>query len=102
MHNALKSYTPQRLDTEELIELAGFGRLLEAEFNQLSVDAPEWIGNQLKAVRREIKTRNADAIANKLRAARARLATLATPDEKRAAVTEEIAKLEELAKAAGA
>ena len=102
MLNALKSYSPQRLDTEELIELAGFGRLLEAEFTLLSVDIPDWVSNQLKAIRREIKMRNADAIANKLRAAKARLSTLATVDEKRAAVAAEIAQLEELAKAASA
>ena len=102
MLDMLKSFTPQRLDTEELVSLAGFGRSLEAEYSTLGVDAPEWIGNQLKAVRREIKTRNADAIASKLRSAKARLETLKTPDEKRAAVEAEIAELEKKTQEVGA
>ncbi|SRR6266403_1115295 len=101
MLTELKSFSPQRLDGEELVELATFGRIFEAEFGQLGVEIPEWVGNQLRAVRREIRTRNADAIANKLRAAKARFESLKTADEKRAAVAAEIAQLEELAKAAG-
>jgi len=96
MLSVLKSFTSNaRFETEELVELSAFGRLLEAEFKQLGVETPEWLGNQLKAVTREIKTRNADAIANKIRSAKARLAALATPDERRAALNDEIKKLEE-------
>lgn len=95
MVSALKSFTSNaRFETEELIELAAFGRMLEAEFTQLNVEPPEWIGNQLTAVRREIKARNADALANKIRSAKSRLAALATVDEKRAALADEITKLE--------
>jgi hypothetical protein len=96
MLEMLKSFSSVgRADTEDLISLSAYGRQLEAEFTALSVEVPEWVTNQLKALRREIKSRNADALANKLRSAKARLETLKTPDEKRTALADEIAKLEQ-------
>lgn len=95
MLQELKSFTSvARYETEDLIAIAGFGRSLEAEFTALGVDIPEWLPNQLKAIRREIKARGADALANKIRAAKARRETLKTPDEKRAALDKEIEELE--------
>lgn len=103
MLDELKSFTSSaRYDTEGLVAMAAFGRAYEAEFTALGVEAPRWVGDQLKAVRREIKARNADAIASKLAAAKARLETLKTPDEKRAALQKEIEVLEKQAAEVGA
>ena len=99
----LKSFTSSaRFDTEELVAIATFGRAYEAEFNQLGIQAPEWLSNQLKAVRRELRSRHADAVQNKLRTAKARLETLRTPDEKRTAALAEIEALEKQAAELGA
>ena len=98
MLSELKSFSSAaKYETEELVALSGFGRALENEYNELKLDAPEWLPNQQKAVRRELKARNAEAIANKLRSAKARLETLKSPDEKRKAVEDEIAALEKQA-----
>jgi hypothetical protein len=100
MLNALKSFSSTgRLETEDLVELSAFARSIEAEFTALGVDTPEWVRNQTKALRREIKARNADAIAARLRELKARREALKTPDEKRTALDTEIAELEKVATA---
>jgi hypothetical protein len=86
----LKSFTPQRLETEELVSLSAYARILAEEYLSIKQDPPEWLENQFRAIRRELKTRNADALQNKLRAAKARRETLLTTDEKRAKIDAEI------------
>lgn len=94
MLDLLKSFSPtSRLPLEELVSLSAFARQLESEFTGLSVEVPEWIADATKAVRREIKSRNADAIANKIRSAEARLETLKTPSERRESLESEIKRL---------
>lgn len=101
MLNALKSFSAAgRLETEDLVELSAYSRSLAAEFTALGVETPEWVANQTKALRREIKARNADALAARLRELKARREALKTPDEKREALDAEIAKLTDLATAA--
>jgi hypothetical protein len=97
MLDELKMVDVRRPALPELVELAAYGLLLLAEFEALGVESPEWIELNLKSIRREIKSRHADRIAEKLRTAKARLETLKTPDEKRASVIAEIAALEKQA-----
>jgi hypothetical protein len=100
MLNALKAFSSiGRLETEDLIELSAFARTYEAEFTALGVETPEWVTNQTKALRREIKARNADALAARLRELKARREALKTPDEKREALDAQIAALEKTATA---
>jgi hypothetical protein len=94
MLDALKNFDAKRADLPELVELASFGRSLLAEFEALSVEPPDWVTENLTAVRREVKSRNQDRLAAKLKSAKARLETLKTPDEKRKGVETEIAELE--------
>jgi predicted transcriptional regulator len=94
MLDALKNFDAKRADLAELVELSAYGRALLAEFETLSVEAPEWATENLAAVRRELKSRNQDRLAAKLKAAKARLETLKTVDEKRTGVQAEIAALE--------
>lgn len=90
----LKNFTASRMDLEELVELSAKARTLEGEFGTLGVDLPEWIGVQIKSLRREIKSRNAESLAAKLTSLKARRAAIATPDEKRQRLDTEIAELE--------
>jgi hypothetical protein len=100
MLSELKNFDAKRMDIVELVAVASFGRDLLAEFEELGVESPEWIAQNLTAVHREIKSRNADRIASKLRDAKARLETLKTPSEKRTDLQAEIARLEKQAKSA--
>lgn len=94
MLDLLKSFSPNtRLPIEEMVALSSFATNLEAEFTRLGVEVPEWIVDSTKAVRREIKSRNQDAIASKIRAAEARLETLKTPSERRESIEAEIKRL---------
>lgn len=65
-----------------------------AKFQELGVEAPEWVGENTKAIHTEIKSKNRDRLAMKLKSAKARLETLKTPDEKRKTTEAEIAELE--------
>lgn len=99
MLDELKNFNPSRMSMPELVELAAAGRLIEAEFKELGVEAPEWIADNLKAVRREVKTKNADSLHAKLRELKARREALKTPDEKRSALDDQIKNLETQANA---
>ncbi len=94
MLDNLKNFDAKRADLAELIELSAFGRTLLAEFETLTVEPPEWAVENLTAVRREIRSRNQDRLAARLKTAKMRLETLKSPDEKRAGVQTEIADLE--------
>lgn len=97
MLNELKSFVGgSRLETEEIVALSSFGRAYEAEFKENNMEAPKWVVNSNTAIAKELKARNQEAIASKLQAAKARLETLKSPDEKRKAVEDEIARLTQL------
>jgi hypothetical protein len=89
-----KNFDANRLDIDELVALAAFGRLLRDEYEAHTLDEPEWVGIQLKSLRREIQTRNADKMEKLLREKKARLETLKSPTEKRAELQKEIKELE--------
>ncbi len=100
MISELKNVEVRRPDLPELVELSAYARSLMTEFEALGIETPEWLTINSASIRREIKTRNQDRLAEKLRSAKSRLETLKTPDEKRAGLQNEIDKLEkELAEA---
>ena len=96
MLKKLRSFAPAGYDLDEMVELSSFGRILRAESEALGVEVPADIDAQIKAVRREVKDRQRDAIESRLAAARSRLDALKTPDEKREALRKEIEQLEAL------
>ena len=97
MREKLKQYTSSaRMNMDELVELAAYGRTLSGEYDALGLDAPDWIDDQLKAVRREIKVRNLENIENKLTELKARKDSLKTPQERKRDINSEIEKLEKL------
>ena len=94
MLTELKNLDVRRPDLSELVELSAYARSIEAEFEAVGVETPEWLAVNSKSIRREIKSRNQDRIAEKLRSAKSRLENLKTPDEKRTGLQTEIDQLE--------
>lgn len=93
---ALKNLNADRLDLDELVGLSAFGRNFQAEFTQLNVEEPEWLGPALRELRREITTRNQDSVDKRLRQLRARQQALKPAAERRTEIEAEIARLEAL------
>jgi hypothetical protein len=94
MLSELKNWSANRMDIDELVEFAAMGRALQAEFTALGVEPPEWLDENLTSIHREIKAKNHDRLAAKLRSAKARLETLKTPDEKRTGLQATITEIE--------
>ncbi len=94
MLDDLKKFDKDRCGTDELVSLSAFGRGLRAEYELLGEEVPDWVDAQIKVLRREIHARQGDAISARLAKAKARLASMATPEEKRAALKAEIDELE--------
>lgn len=95
MLDDLKNWNADRMDITELVALVSFADGVVAKFQELGIEAPEWVGENTRAIHTEIKSKNRDRLAMKLKAAKARLETLKTPDEKRKATEDEIARLTE-------
>lgn len=85
----LKSFVADRLDLDDLIALAAFGRHLRTEYETNQLDEPEWLDVQLKSLRREIHTRNADKLEARRREINARLESLKTPSQRKQALLKE-------------
>lgn len=94
--NAIKTQllNLERLDLDEMVGLASQGRTLEAEYAHLNTEAPDWLTDGLKALRRDIREKLADTKQRRLLEARAKLSNLASPEERRAKLAQEIADLE--------
>lgn len=95
MLEKLRRFDCARMDMEELIELSSYTRALWLEFGYLGVPAPEWLETRTRELRREIVSRNQDALEARLRELKARREALAPAEEKRTKLDEEIAALEQ-------
>ena len=94
----LKNLDTDRYNTDELVALSAEGKALQAEYNTLGVDEPEWLGAAVRSLAREVRTKQADAIEKRLRQAKARVQALKPASERRAEYEEEIKRLQELQK----
>lgn len=92
--NQFKQFDATRMSLDELVELAMYGRALRTEYEQLALEEPEFVDIQLKAIRREIQTRNADKLESRLRELKVRREALKTPTQKKADIEKEIRDLE--------
>lgn len=97
MLEKLKNLDVERIDLDEAVELSAIGRVVKDEYEKNGAEAPTWIDDRLREVRREIRARQADMIDKRLREAKARRASLKTTEEKRADLDREIAELEKIA-----
>jgi hypothetical protein len=89
-----KNFTAARMDIDELVSLAAYGRQLRAEYEAQKVDEPEWVGIQLNSLRRTVQSRLADAQEARRRQIKASLHSLKTPAERRAELEKELAELD--------
>lgn len=89
--NQLKQLDTDRYDLDELVALSAEGKAIQAEFASLGADEPEWLGAAVRALARDIRVRQADAIEKRLRQARARVEALKPASERRAALEAQIA-----------
>jgi ATP-dependent Lon protease len=93
-----KSFNTDRAtDIDELVAALAFGKSLRVEFDALQIEEPEYIDTTLKAVRREIASRNSDKVAARKRELTARIDALKSPTQKKKELEEELAKLEAMA-----
>lgn len=100
MLERLKTLQLDRMDLDDALALSAFARALKAEYEHCGAEAPAWLDDRTRELRSEIRDRLRDSVAKRLSEARSRLESLATPDEKRAKLREEIEKLEKMAGAA--
>ena len=94
MLEQLKNLNLERLDLEEAVSLVHFAKGLRAEFESQTLDVPEWLDDSIRSLTREIRDRQADSRARRIKEIKARLATLKTTEERRSELSEELKKLE--------
>jgi hypothetical protein len=97
-----RNFNVDGLDIDELVALSLFGRQIRAEYESLQLEEPEWVDIQLKALRREIHTRNAQNLEARRREITLRLDSLKTPGQKKQELLREQADIEKKLKAVGA
>ena len=91
---AYRNFNKERMDLDELVELAAFGRMLRQEYEAQKVDEPDFVGTQLTALRREIQSRLDDQREKRRRQIKSQLQGLKTTAERRAELEEELKNLE--------
>lgn len=92
---AFKTFNTDRAsDVDEMVAGLAFGKALRAEFDALQIEEPAYIDVQIKALRREIASRNADKVEARKRELLARIDALKTPTQKKAELEAELKKLE--------
>lgn len=94
MLEKLRNLEVDRLNIEEAVVLAAFGRNFKAEFAFQNCDVPEWLDARLRELSREISVRTQDALEAKLKKAKALRETLKPAEERRAELDTQIADLE--------
>lgn len=93
MLDEFKNINVDRLDIDELVNLAAFGRQFRQEFEALSAPVPEYVDDNLRTVRGEINARLADRRAARSREIKSQLENLKSREEKRTQLEKELAAL---------
>jgi phosphoenolpyruvate synthase/pyruvate phosphate dikinase len=89
-----KNFQADRMDIDELVALAAYGRSLRDEYEKHNLDEPEFVDAQLKSLRREISARNADKLESRRKEINARLETLKTPTQRKSELLKERAEID--------
>ena len=93
--NQFKNFDTDRMDLDELVELISFGQLLRDQYEKLNLEEPEFVGTQLKSLKREVRAKNADRLTARLREIKNLEKNLQTPAERKAALSKERKQIEE-------
>jgi hypothetical protein len=91
----LRTFDVDRCDIGELVELSFVGRSIVSEYENLGAECPDWLTINLKQLRREVKTRTADALEKDLHAKKQKLEGMLPMEERRKRTELEIAALEQ-------
>lgn len=101
MLSEFKTFTAARLQLDELVALEAFGHGLRESYERLQIEEPAFLDVQLKSLKREIRSRNADRLAARGRELQTRLDSLKTPAEKKKELLAEKAKIDKALAAVG-
>lgn len=93
MLEKLRAFNPDRTDVDELVELVVSGKALATAYREYLLPTPEWLGETILSVEKEIKDRRKDSLAKALKSAESRLETLKSAEEKRGDIKVEIERL---------
>lgn len=93
MMDKLKSLQLQRMDVDEMIELATWGRAMHNGYTHYDVPAPGWLQDSLEQLDAEIKRRRQELLQARLQEVRSRKQALKTREERRADLDAEEAQL---------
>lgn len=96
MIERLISVDPATVQLEEGVALSAFGRLVSQEYKELGIEAPDWLQEKIDDLRERIRSRREEAIVQRLRDAKEKLAFLTIAEKKRTDLAGEIARLEKL------
>ena len=97
-----RNFEADRLDIDELVYLASVGSLVRAEYEKHQLEEPDWVDIQLKALRREIRVRDADRLESRRREVVARLDNLKTPTQRKTELLREKAAIDKKLETIGA
>lgn len=94
MLEQFKSFNVETADNlDELVAMSAFGKALKAEFEAQKIATPEYVGNSLEAISREIERRVADRRAARIKELKAQESQLQTAAEKREKIRKELEEL---------
>jgi flagellar motility protein MotE (MotC chaperone) len=93
MLNRLKNFDAEQNNLEDLIELSAFGTLVAAEYTSHTIPVPEWLNDNLAAVKQEVKRRNEDYLRKQLKEVEIQLGALKTKEEKKSELLTQVEKL---------
>lgn len=93
MMEKLKSLQLQRMDVDEMIELATWGRAMHNGYSYYDVPSPAWLSDALAQLDGEIKRRRQELLQARLQEIRSRMQALKTREERKADLDAEEAQL---------
>lgn len=90
----LRAVSMASLTLEEAVAVLATHKAIRKEFEDQRIPAPEWLGEQIVDLQREVAVKRVDYLQHQLRKARLKADSLKTRDERRADANAEIARLE--------
>lgn len=89
----IRNFNSERSDLDEMVELLVIGEEILGGYEKNSLEAPEWLKDNVGVLRKEIAARRRDNLERALKLAEGRLETLKSAEEKRQDTAAEITRL---------
>lgn len=94
MFEKLRNLNIDRLSVDEAVFLLTSAKTFAAGYAEIGIPVPEWLGDNIRSLEKDVKSRQRDEMERRLREAKTRRNSLRTAEEKRKDIDEEIARLE--------